>query len=214
MRKSRSILPWACASVMMIWLAGCDANRSDTGADNGGGSAENGVAGDPVTGDEGGGAGDNDAPVSILRPDVDQPDVAQPQLAPLKAVIEFPDGGSQLDEAALAVLEEVHASEQLAAGGAIAIGGHSDSGGSDAVNLDVSQERALAVAAWLIERGVEDDRIDVIVFGEQNPVEPNALANGEPNEVGRALNRRVEIDIKLPAAQSEAAPQESAEAGD
>ena len=35
-------------------------------------------------------------------------------------------------------------------------------------------------------------------MGEQNPIAPNALPDGSPNEAGRASNRRVEIDISPP----------------
>ncbi len=134
-------------------------------------------------------------PISILRPDVEQPTIEQQVLEPLRVVIGFPEGGSQLDADAVGLLEQLLGSEQLALGGPIRIEGHSDAGGSDSVNLDASQERALAVAAWLIDQGVQDDRIDVIVFGEQNPVQPNALPDGSANEPGRALNRRVEVYV-------------------
>ncbi|MEL7217243.1 MAG: OmpA family protein, partial [Pseudomonadota bacterium] len=56
----------------------------------------------------------------------------------------------------------------------------------------------LVVAEWLIGKGVNQERIDVIVFGEQNPAEPNALPDGSPNEAGRAANRRVEVLIVPP----------------
>ena len=51
------------------------------------------------------------------------------------------------------------------------------------------------VALWLKDNGVDADRISLIVFGEQNPIEPNALPDGTPNAIGRAANRRVEIEI-------------------
>ena len=35
----------------------------------------------------------------------------------------------------------------------------------------------------------------MIAVGEQNPIAPNALPDGEPNEPGRARNRRVELEI-------------------
>lgn len=142
----------------------------------------------------------SEQPVSILRPEVEQPTIDQSVLEPLRVVIGFPEGGSQLDADAMGMLEQVLGSEQLALGGPVRIEGHSDAGGSDTVNLDASQARALAVAAWLIAQGVDDDRIDVIVFGEQNPVQPNALPDGSANEPGRALNRRVEVYVPTVAA--------------
>lgn len=144
-------------------------------------------------------------PVSILRPDVEA-ETQMPDMAPdqsFTATIGFPDGGSDLDADALAALEKVKASEQFSQTGAIILGAHSDSGGSDVVNERAAEERGLAVAQWLIAAGAEPRRIDVIVFGEQNPAQPNALADGSPNEAGRALNRRVEIEILASMSASE-----------
>ncbi len=140
-----------------------------------------------------------DEPVSILRPDVEQPAQEAEPVEPLNVTIGFPGGGTELDADAVAALEEVVATPQYASGAPIVLRAHSDSGGSDEANADASQARGLAVAAWLIEKGVDEDRIDVIVFGEQNPIDPNALPDGSPNEAGRAANRRVEVLI-VPAA--------------
>ncbi|WP_299195437.1 OmpA family protein [uncultured Erythrobacter sp.] len=157
--------------------------------------------------------------VSILRPDVE----AEQELAigtplePLNVTIGFPEGGSELDEAALAGLREVLASDQIVLGGPIVLRAHSDAGGSDAVNSRASEARGLAVAEWMVAAGIDSTRIDVIVFGEQNPVEPNALPDGSPNEEGRALNRRVEILIVPPAqeaVEAQAPTETSTESGD
>jgi outer membrane protein OmpA-like peptidoglycan-associated protein len=67
--------------------------------------------------------------------------------------------------------------------------GHTDSTGSDAYNLDLSQRRADAVARYLISRGVSSARIQTKGMGEGYPVADNATAEG------RALNRRVEVKI-------------------
>jgi len=87
-----------------------------------------------------------------------------------------------------------------------------DAGGNYKANVDASEARGLAVAAWLINRGVDESRISVIAFGEQNPIEPNAKADGAPNEAGRAANRRVEMEIGVFAAPEPDLP--SSEAGD
>jgi OOP family OmpA-OmpF porin len=155
--------------------------------------------------------------VSIFRTDVEQPEQAQFQLEALSVVIGFPEGGSQLDAAALTALKEVIESEQFASGASLALGGHSDAGGNDAANERASLARAEAVRDWLVGEGVDEDRISVIAFGEQNPVEPNALPNGEPNEQGRAANRRVEISVVPPKGATTTKPpakQESAGTGD
>lgn len=120
-------------------------------------------------------------------------------LEPLNTVIGFGEGGADLSEEALAELATVRASPQVKAGGPIILRGHSDAAGSDEVNLRASQRRAEAVRDWLVDQGVPENRITIIAFGEQNPVEPNALPDGEPNEAGRAANRRVEIEIRTDA---------------
>ncbi len=149
------------------------------------------------------------ATVSILRPEVEQPPEPEPALEPLNVTIGFPQGGADLDDAAIASLEEALASDQMAQGGPIILGAHSDSAGSDQANERAAEARGLAVAQWLVENSVEPDRIDVIVFGEQNPIEPNALPDGSPNEAGRAANRRVDIRVDLPEAAAEEASGES-----
>ena len=65
--------------------------------------------------------------------------------------------------------------------------GHTDDQGSDAHNLTLSQQRAAAVVAWLVDKGIAADRLQSEGDGETRPVASNAT------EQGRALNRRVEI---------------------
>lgn len=135
---------------------------------------------------------------SIFRPEfqVEPIEALEPRGA-LETRIAFPEG-AELTEEARADLATVLASPQMGEGGTITLRGHSDSGGDDEANLRASQARADAVAEWLIENGVAQERIVVIAFGEQNPVAPNALPDGTPNEAGRATNRRVEIEVSVP----------------
>lgn len=132
---------------------------------------------------------------SIIRDDVEVTPLVEDAGEPLTVTVPFPDGGSDFAADAREVLAQVLESQQLERGWPIVLRGHTDSAGSDAVNLRSSRRRAEAVADWLIENGVAENRITVIAMGEQNPVEPNALPDGEPNEEGRAANRRVEIVI-------------------
>jgi hypothetical protein len=69
----------------------------------------------------------------------------------------------------------------------VTIEGHTDSDGSDAHNLDLSQRRATAVVAWLTDRKLPADRLQALGKGETTPMADNASA------VGRAMNRRVEV---------------------
>lgn len=151
--------------------------------------------------------------VSILRPEVEQAGaIEKPPLEPLRVTIGFPDGGSELDADAVASLEGVIASAQIATGLPIVLGSHSDSAGSDMANERSSQARGVAVARWLINQGIDAERITVIAFGEQNPIAPNAKPDGAPDEAGRAVNRRVEILIDTDAAKDSEASEEAGDA--
>lgn len=71
----------------------------------------------------------------------------------------------------------------------VEIQGHTDSSGDDAHNMDLSQRRADAVRTWLIEAGVEADRLTAQGYGETRPLVPNITAGN------RARNRRVQFII-------------------
>ncbi|BDI59689.1 OmpA family protein [Qipengyuania nanhaisediminis] len=189
-------------------LAACKAERSGDDGDPVG-------SGDPVIVEGGEATPGTGERTSILRPDVEaeQPLPSDP-LDPLEVTIGFLEGGAALDTAARTALKRVLESGQLAEGGAITLRGHSDTGGSDAANMRVSQRRAEAVRDWLTERGVEADRFTIIAFGEQNPVEPNAHRDGTPNEDGRAANRRVELTIAVEPGAADAPATASTESGD
>ena len=146
-------------------------------------------------------ASSSDGPRSIFQPEY-QEEAPESQIPvtpePLRETIGFPEGGSDLDDAARTALRTVLDSPQMAENWPIILRGHSDAGGSGDANLNASTARAEAVRDAMVDEGIAADRITVIAFGEQNPVEPNALPNGEPNEKGRAANRRVDITIDSP----------------
>ncbi|MGL6122497.1 MAG: OmpA family protein, partial [Shewanella sp.] len=65
--------------------------------------------------------------------------------------------------------------------------GYTDSSGSDAYNLRLSQVRAGEVGNYLMSKGVASARVKSTGMGEASPVASNDNADG------RAQNRRVEI---------------------
>ena len=69
----------------------------------------------------------------------------------------------------------------------VRIAGHTCWLGSNEHNLDLSQRRAEAVAAYLISQGVDRHRLAAAAEGESQPVDTNLT------EAGRASNRRVEV---------------------
>ncbi|MEM8599962.1 MAG: OmpA family protein [Bacteroidota bacterium] len=68
---------------------------------------------------------------------------------------------------------------------ALLIEGHTDSDGPDAANQTLSEDRAAAVKAYLVDNGIDAGRIDTAGRGESEPV----ADNGTPE--GKAQNRRV-----------------------
>ncbi len=135
---------------------------------------------------------------SIIRQDVAPAEEFEIPVPPYSGTIPFAEGGTDLSPAAETALAGVLASDAISEGWPIILRGHSDSGGNDQANMRVSRARAETVAAWLVERGINDARIEVIAFGEQNPIAPNALPDGSANEPGRRQNRRVEVEIAAP----------------
>lgn len=71
----------------------------------------------------------------------------------------------------------------------INIYGYTDSVGSDAYNLTLSDKRAAAVKNYFTAAGIAADRLFPQGMGEANPVASN------DTEAGRAQNRRVEFAI-------------------
>ncbi len=91
-----------------------------------------------------------------------------------------PDAEPALEQ----LLEALQSVPKLAA----LIEGHTDSDGSDAHNVDLSERRAKSVIAWLVARGVDATRIAPVGKGEGEPIA------GNDTSAGRALNRRVEVE--------------------
>lgn len=71
----------------------------------------------------------------------------------------------------------------------IQISGHTDVIGNSVYNKQLSENRAKAVADYLIEKGIDSTRISYHGFGSEKPVMQNATSTG------RQSNRRVEFRI-------------------
>jgi len=72
--------------------------------------------------------------------------------------------------------------------------GHTDSVGTEAYNMGLSERRAKAVSTHMVQNGIAAARLNVSWKGETQPIAPNTT------DAGRAQNRRVEITVR-PAAQ-------------
>ena len=77
----------------------------------------------------------------------------------------------------------------------IVVSGHTDSIGSVQHNQKLSEDRAGSVANYLRGQKILSERLDIVGFGEAQPVANNQSAGG------RELNRRVEITL-LPIGES------------
>ena len=104
--------------------------------------------------------------------------------------VNFATNSAEIDPGSAVVLDV--AADQLRgrSGVNVAIEGHTDSTGSDAYNQALSQRRADSVRSYLVRKGVPAERLTARGFGESNPVASNDTADG------RALNRRVELQVK------------------
>lgn len=67
--------------------------------------------------------------------------------------------------------------------------GHADSTGPTTYNQKLSERRAEAVVNYMVERGIELERLTVKGFGESQPAAPN------DTHEGRQKNRRVELNF-------------------
>jgi outer membrane protein OmpA-like peptidoglycan-associated protein len=72
----------------------------------------------------------------------------------------------------------------------IAITGHTDNVGDFNLNVQLSRDRAKAVADYLVAKGISSDRLEYKGFGGLYPVSPNTT------EESKKKNRRVEFVVK------------------
>ena len=101
--------------------------------------------------------------------------------------IHFESGKSAVQPGSEALLDDIATALKNFPDWGLRIVGHTDSTGTAEANEVLSLERANAVVAALIERGVEPGRLKAGGVGQNMPVASNET------EEGRALNRRIEI---------------------
>jgi hypothetical protein len=92
---------------------------------------------------------------------------------------------------AAAVVNEIHSLLANDPALRLSIDGHTDSTGTADRNRELSRQRAEAVQAALVARGIAADRLQAQGFGPDQPLADNGT------EDGRAKNRRVEL-VRLP----------------
>jgi outer membrane protein OmpA-like peptidoglycan-associated protein len=101
-----------------------------------------------------------------------------------KATIKDTPGSQQVLNAALQALQNAPQITKLR------IEGHTDSDGSAALNLSLSEERAKSVIAWLTSKGVDAKRLVGKGCGSKDPIAPNTTPDNKQK------NRRTEFDVE------------------
>lgn len=94
----------------------------------------------------------------------------------------LPESFPELDRLAAFMLKETKYK--------VLISGHTDDIGTDALNMQLSKQRANAVVNYLISKGVPKNRLQAKGYGKTQPVRPN------DTEEDRSQNRRVEFQLK------------------
>jgi len=83
--------------------------------------------------------------------------------------------------------------KQLPSGTVIEIAGYTDNTGDSVANIQLSQQRAEAVRAALIEAGVDPSMLVAKGYGSASPIAGNDTLEG------RFRNRRIEYRVIKPA---------------
>jgi OOP family OmpA-OmpF porin len=103
--------------------------------------------------------------------------------------VDFEFNSMRLTEPARETLDEVGAALQKQPDMQVEIQGYTDSIGTDAYNLNLSQKRAEAVKAYLVSKGLSDSSLTAKGYGKADPIASNATKEG------RAQNRRVAFAV-------------------
>ncbi len=101
--------------------------------------------------------------------------------------IHFESDKSTLDQGATPLLDDLATALKNFPDWGLRIVGHTDATGEPAANEVLSVQRADAIKAALVERGVATERLQAAGLGENRPIASNQTPEG------RALNRRVEL---------------------
>lgn len=101
--------------------------------------------------------------------------------------IQFEFDSSVLKTSSYPTLDKVSSDLRANSSTVLSLEGHASAEGTDSYNMSLSRDRANSVKTYLVNSGVDANRLTVKAFGESRPVASNTT------EEGRMQNRRVEI---------------------
>jgi outer membrane protein OmpA-like peptidoglycan-associated protein len=104
--------------------------------------------------------------------------------------VNFDTGKSTIKADSARTLDDAAGALKIQSALRIEVGGHTDDVGTPESNMKLSRERAQAVMAALVQRGIDPGRMTAKGYGQTAPVADNRT------EEGRAKNRRVELTRK------------------
>jgi len=103
--------------------------------------------------------------------------------------VTFNAGSARLTRESEVTLEKVFIALVANPGVSVEIAGHTDNVGGVETNNDLSLQRADAVKAWLVRKGIPAGRMRTVGWGMKYPIAPNDTPEG------RARNRRIEFNV-------------------
>ncbi len=129
------------------------------------------------------------APVAapVVSPSVESRKAAMMETPVRLEGANFATGSSKLLKSAGGKLDEVVNAANQFPDVHLSVTGYTDNIGDAKKNLKLSQDRANAVKAYLVSKGIAADRIGSTGHGADKPIADNATSEG------RAKNRRVEV---------------------
>jgi len=104
--------------------------------------------------------------------------------------VEFRTGSAVIQPASRRLLDATAGVASVCQSFAIEVAGHTDDIGEDLENLRLSQRRADAVRAYLIEMGVPQSALTAVGYGEERPLDVSGTREA------RARNRRTEFRVR------------------
>ncbi len=120
------------------------------------------------------------------------------KLAQISKNVKFRTGSSNLISASKKQLDQVVQILREFSDFSLSISGYTDDRGRASTNLRLSRARAKTCFDYILEKGIDPDRLKYNGYGESKPIGDNNTS------AGREQNRRVEFDMALSWLQEEA----------